>query len=255
MEQVMEPSDQATVSDDPEACQYTINTITTPASPLPEEDIDEEEETMGDTPEETEGRAVTTAGAAPGAKHGARDSSWLELEVCREFLRKNCSRSADECRFAHPPDSVIVKDRKVTCCFDFLKDRCNRDTCKYLHPPNAIKDKLVMAGKQYGQQIATTYKPTMPIQQGGGGTPFNQSIPMSGNYISFVSTSPIPQIVPQLDTSAFPFPPPPPPQLPVIPPNIEVCEDFANNVTCPHGNSCYYAHPGNKIIITHHNYI
>jgi hypothetical protein len=185
MEQVMEPSDQATVSDDPEACQYTINTITTPASPLPEEDIDEEEETMGDTPEETEGRAVTTAGAAPGAKHGARDSSWLELEVCREFLRKNCSRSADECRFAHPPDSVIVKDRKVTCCFDFLKDRCNRDTCKYLHPPNAIKDKLVMAGKQYGQQIATTYKPTMPIQQGGGGTPFNQSVKRGNNLITY----------------------------------------------------------------------
>ena len=55
------------------------------------------------------------------AKHGVRDSSWLELDVCREYLRGDCSRSADECRYAHPTGSVIVKEGKVTCCFDYLK--------------------------------------------------------------------------------------------------------------------------------------
>ena len=55
-------------------------------------------------------------------KH-ARDSSWLELEVCREFVRGDCSRTAEDCRYAHPTGSVIVKDGKVTCCFDYLKVR------------------------------------------------------------------------------------------------------------------------------------
>lgn len=49
-----------------------------------------------------------------------RDSSWLELEVCRDFQRLVCPRSAEECRFAHP-ESGVVKDGKVTCCYDFLK--------------------------------------------------------------------------------------------------------------------------------------
>ena len=50
-----------------------------------------------------------------------RDSSWLELDVCREYSRGDCSRTADECKYAHPTGSVVVKDGKVTCCFDFLK--------------------------------------------------------------------------------------------------------------------------------------
>lgn len=51
-----------------------------------------------------------------------RDSSWLEVEVCREFLRGECSRSSEDCKYAHPTGAVIVKEgNKVTCCFDFLK--------------------------------------------------------------------------------------------------------------------------------------
>lgn len=56
--------------------------------------------------------------------HGAphRDSSWLEIDVCREFLRGECTRSAEECKYAHPTGPVILKEgNKVTCCFDFLK--------------------------------------------------------------------------------------------------------------------------------------
>ena len=51
----------------------------------------------------------------------SRDSSWLELEACQEHLRQNCPRSSEECRFAHPEPRILVKDGKVTCCYDFLK--------------------------------------------------------------------------------------------------------------------------------------
>lgn len=52
-----------------------------------------------------------------------RDSSWLELEVCREHLRQTCPRQAEECRYAHPEPRIYVKDGRVTCCYDFLKVR------------------------------------------------------------------------------------------------------------------------------------
>ena len=50
-----------------------------------------------------------------------RDSSWLELEACREHMRQACPRQADECRYAHPEQGIYVKDGRVTCCYDFLK--------------------------------------------------------------------------------------------------------------------------------------
>lgn len=50
-----------------------------------------------------------------------RDSSWLELEVCREHIRQTCPRQAEECRYAHPEPRIYVKDGRVTCCYDFLK--------------------------------------------------------------------------------------------------------------------------------------
>lgn len=58
-------------------------------------------------------------GTAPGNAQTIRDSSWLELEVCREYLRGSCTR--EDCRFVHPSGSVLTKDGKVTCCFDYLK--------------------------------------------------------------------------------------------------------------------------------------
>lgn len=50
-----------------------------------------------------------------------RDSSWLQVDLCRDFQRDTCPRG-QTCRFAHPESrAVIVKDGKVTCCYDFLK--------------------------------------------------------------------------------------------------------------------------------------
>lgn len=159
-----------------------------------------------------------------------RDSTWLELEVCREFLRGDCSRSAEECRYAHPNDaSVIVKDGKVTCCFDYLKDRCTREACKYLHPPSAIKDRLIMAGKHYGQQMSVTTKPPPP--------PLSPTIPLSGvsPYPVFMDTSPTGHYSDVSQMFTFPSQ-----QMTY---RVQVCENFDNNITCPSGHNCFFAHP------------
>lgn len=50
-----------------------------------------------------------------------RDTKWLTLEVCRQFQRGNCSRSDEECKFAHPPKSCQVDNGRVVACFDSLK--------------------------------------------------------------------------------------------------------------------------------------
>ena len=68
-------------------------------------------------------RSAAAVSTSPPANGVVRDSSWLELEVCREFLRGSCLRSSAECRYVHPNSSLLVKDGKVTCCFDFLKVR------------------------------------------------------------------------------------------------------------------------------------
>lgn len=59
--------------------------------------------------------------AVPRNGREARDSSWLELEACREHMRQACPRPADECRYAHPDPGIYVKEGKVTCCYDYLK--------------------------------------------------------------------------------------------------------------------------------------
>ena len=58
-------------------------------------------------------------------------------QVCRDYLRGNCSRGEHDCRYGHPPDktSVDPNDNCVTVCMDFIKGRCSRDACKYFHPP------------------------------------------------------------------------------------------------------------------------
>ena len=62
-----------------------------------------------------------TGSTVPRNARGERDSSWLELEVCREYLRQMCPRQAQECRYAHPEPRIYVKDGRVTCCYDSLK--------------------------------------------------------------------------------------------------------------------------------------
>ncbi|CAF3525566.1 unnamed protein product [Rotaria sp. Silwood1] len=78
-----------------------------------------------------------------------KDSRWLTLEVCREYQRGKCTRSEQECKFAHPPTHVEVNSGKVIACFDSLKGKCNRTNppCKYLHPPQHLRDILLQNGR------------------------------------------------------------------------------------------------------------
>ncbi|XP_062312644.1 muscleblind-like protein 2a isoform X8 [Osmerus eperlanus] len=76
-----------------------------------------------------------------------RDTKWLTLEVCRQFQRGTCSRSDEECKFAHPPKSCQVENGRVIACFDSLKGRCSRENCKYLHPPSHLKTQLEINGR------------------------------------------------------------------------------------------------------------
>lgn len=81
----------------------------------------------------------------------AKDSRWLQLEVCREFQRSKCSRSDSECKFAHPPANVEVQNGRVIACYDSIKGRCNREKppCKYFHPPQHLKDQLLINGRNH----------------------------------------------------------------------------------------------------------
>ncbi|XP_074845495.1 muscleblind-like protein 2 isoform X8 [Carettochelys insculpta] len=76
-----------------------------------------------------------------------RDTKWLTLEVCRQFQRGTCSRSDEECKFAHPPKSCQIENGRVIACFDSLKGRCTRENCKYLHPPTHLKTQLEINGR------------------------------------------------------------------------------------------------------------
>ncbi|XP_052217361.1 muscleblind-like protein 1 isoform X23 [Dreissena polymorpha] len=83
------------------------------------------------------------------AAANAKDSRWLTLEVCREFQRSKCTRSDQECKFAHPPPHVEVQSGRVTACFDSIKGKCQRKEppCKYLHPPQHLREQLLQNGR------------------------------------------------------------------------------------------------------------
>ncbi|KAF6026998.1 hypothetical protein EB796_014681 [Bugula neritina] len=53
--------------------------------------------------------------------NSSKDSRWLTLEVCREFQRNRCTRTEEECKFAHPPPHVDQQNGRVMCCFDSIK--------------------------------------------------------------------------------------------------------------------------------------
>ncbi|XP_033120905.1 muscleblind-like protein 3 isoform X10 [Anneissia japonica] len=76
-----------------------------------------------------------------------RDTAWLTLEACREYIRGTCKRPDSECKFAHPAKTVTVENGKVIACFDSLKGRCTRENCKYLHPPPHLKTQLEINGR------------------------------------------------------------------------------------------------------------
>ncbi|XP_058491994.1 muscleblind-like protein 1 isoform X3 [Solea solea] len=209
-----------------------------------------------------------------------RDTKWLTLEVCREFQRGTCSRSDQECKFAHPAKSCQVDNGRVIACFDSLKGRCSRENCKYLHPPPHLKTQLEINGRNnliqqknmamLAQQMQlanammpSTQLPPMPMFSMTPGLATNASAAAAGiaaafnPYLSPVSPSLMPQEIlpstPVLMASS--------PTVSQVPnaaaaaqkllrtDRLEVCREYQRG-NCSRGeNDCRFAHPADSTMI------
>ncbi|XP_062303670.1 muscleblind-like protein 2 isoform X3 [Osmerus eperlanus] len=200
-----------------------------------------------------------------------RDTKWLTLEVCRQFQRGTCSRSDEECKFAHPPKSCQVENGRVIACFDSLKGRCTRENCKYLHPPAHLKTQLEINGRNnliqqktaaamLAQQMqfmipGTTMQPvqTFPVSQGLGSSPglsYAQYLTPMTHSMGLVPTEMLP-------STPLIVPGSPPISVQGSSSNqkllrtdkLEVCREFQRG-NCARGETdCRFAHPSDSPMI------
>ena len=76
-----------------------------------------------------------------------KDSQWLQVDICEEFISQgNCPRN-DNCSVAHPLKHVEITNGKVVACYDSFKGRCTREVCKYYHPSTKVMEQLMAKGK------------------------------------------------------------------------------------------------------------
>lgn len=175
--------------------------------------------------------------------NGNRDTEWLRVEVCREFLRGSCKRTEvqNDCKFAHPQHKGInVENGKVVACFDSLKGKCHRDYCKYLHPPPHIKSQLEINGRN-AQILRKNLQPTT-----GSSMVVNPFQKADIGVFQPGALQPVMSVQPQLLLIN------PGDQTQTIagnginrlrPDRLEVCRDFMR-ANCERGNEvCKYAHP------------
>ncbi|XP_031752017.1 muscleblind-like protein 2 isoform X2 [Xenopus tropicalis] len=200
-----------------------------------------------------------------------RDTKWLTLEVCRQFQRGTCSRSDEECKFAHPPKSCQVENGRVIACFDSLKGRCSRENCKYLHPPTHLKTQLEINGRNNLIQQKTAA--AMLAQQMQFMFPGTQLQPMptfpvgpalgTNTAISFAPyLTPVTPGVGLVPTEILPSTPvivpgSPPVSVPgstaaqklLRTDKLEVCREFQRG-NCARGETdCRFAHPADSTMI------
>ncbi|NWX91766.1 MBNL2 protein, partial [Nothoprocta ornata] len=200
-----------------------------------------------------------------------RDTKWLTLEVCRQFQRGTCSRSDEECKFAHPPKSCQVENGRVIACFDSLKGRCTRENCKYLHPPTHLKTQLEINGRNnLIQQKTAAAMLAQQMQFMFPGTPL-QPVPTfpvgptigTNTAISFAPyITPVTPGVGLVPTEILPTPPvivpgSPPVSVPgstatqklLRTDKLEVCREFQRG-NCARGETdCRFAHPADSTMI------
>ncbi|KAM6934739.1 muscleblind-like protein 2a isoform 2-T2 [Xenentodon cancila] len=208
-----------------------------------------------------------------------RDTKWLTLEVCRQFQRGNCSRSDEECKFAHPPKSCQVENGRVIACFDSLKGRCSRENCKYLHPPSHLKTQLEINGRNnliqqktaaavLAQQMQLMIPgpslqpvPTFPITQGLGtnsGLGYGSYITPLSHGMSLIpsdilSSTPVlvpgsPAVTAQCSSSSSSSSSSPSQKLQRTD-KLEVCREFQRG-NCARGETdCRFAHPSDSPMI------
>ncbi|XP_014005659.1 muscleblind-like protein 2a isoform X9 [Salmo salar] len=202
-----------------------------------------------------------------------RDTKWLTLEVCRQFQRGTCSRTDEECKFAHPPKSCQVENGRVIACFDSLKGRCTRENCKYLHPPAHLKTQLEINGRNnliqqktaaamLAQQMpfmfpGTTMQPTMsfPISQGLGSSPGLSYAPYLTHMTHSMGMMPTEMLQPSTHSIIVPGSPPCSMQSSssnqklLRTDKLEVCREFQRG-NCARGETdCRFAHPSDSPMI------
>ncbi|XP_060625462.1 muscleblind-like protein 2 isoform X6 [Anolis sagrei] len=200
-----------------------------------------------------------------------RDTKWLTLEVCRQFQRGTCSRSDEECKFAHPPKSCQVENGRVIACFDSLKGRCTRENCKYLHPPTHLKTQLEINGRNnLIQQKTAAAMLAQQMQFMFPGTPLQPmpSFPVGPTIGSNTALSFAPYLAPVtpgvglVPTEIVPTPPvivpgSPPVTVPgstttqklLRTDKLEVCREFQRG-NCARGETdCRFAHPADSTMI------
>ncbi|XP_028248869.1 muscleblind-like protein 2a isoform X6 [Parambassis ranga] len=209
-----------------------------------------------------------------------RDTKWLTLEVCRQFQRGNCSRSDEECKFAHPPKSCQVENGRVIACFDSLKGRCSRENCKYLHPPSHLKTQLEINGRNnliqqktaaavLAQQMQLMIPgpglqpmPTFPVTQGLGTntglgygsyiTPLSHGMSLIPSDIlpsTPVLVSGSPPVTVQCSSSSSSSSSSSPSQKLQRTDKLEVCREFQRG-NCARGETdCRFAHPSDSPMI------
>ncbi|XP_034779032.1 muscleblind-like protein 2 isoform X1 [Acipenser ruthenus] len=200
-----------------------------------------------------------------------RDTKWLTLEVCRQFQRGTCSRTDEECKFAHPPKSCQVENGRVIACFDSLKGRCTRENCKYLHPPAHLKTQLEINGRNnLIQQKTAAAMLAQQMQFMIPGTPMQQlpTFPVtqalgSNPGISFAPY--LTQVAPGVGLMPTEMLPSAPVIMPGSPPvtvpgsastqkllrtdKLEVCREFQRG-NCARGETdCRFAHPSDSAMI------
>ncbi|KAI4565352.1 hypothetical protein MJT46_009695 [Ovis ammon polii x Ovis aries] len=199
------------------------------------------------------------------------DTKWLTLEVCRQFQRGTCSRSDEECKFAHPPKSCQVENGRVIACFDSLKGRCSRENCKYLHPPTHLKTQLEINGRNnLIQQKTAAAMLAQQMQFMFPGTPLHPvpTFPVgpaigTNTAISFAPylapVTPGVGLVPTeiLPTTPVIVPGSPPVTVPgstatqklLRTDKLEVCREFQRG-NCARGETdCRFAHPADSTMV------
>ncbi|XP_028327958.1 muscleblind-like protein 1 isoform X8 [Gouania willdenowi] len=209
-----------------------------------------------------------------------RDTKWLTLEVCREFQRGTCSRSDQECKFAHPAKSCQVDNGRVIACFDSLKGRCSRENCKYLHPPAHLKTQLEINGRNnliqqknmvmLAQQMHLanammpgTQLPPMPMFSVTPGLATNASAAAAAAAAFNPYLSPVsPGLMPPEILSSTPVLMASSPAVSQVPnaaaaaaqklmrtDRLEVCREYQRG-NCARGeNDCRFAHPADSTMI------
>ncbi|XP_034410512.1 muscleblind-like protein 1 isoform X8 [Cyclopterus lumpus] len=209
-----------------------------------------------------------------------RDTKWLTLEVCREFQRGTCSRSDQECKFAHPAKSCQVDNGRVIACFDSLKGRCSRENCKYLHPPPHLKTQLEINGRNnliqqknmvmLAQQMHLanammpgTQLPPMPMFSMSPGMATNASAAAAAAAAFNPYLSPMsPGLMPQELMSSTPVLMASSPTVGQVPNSaaaaaqkllrtdrLEVCREYQRG-NCSRGETdCRFAHPSDSTMI------